>query len=313
MGWGGGYRGAVGPVKGGKYRVHIPAGMTGMSAAGCPLLDLRPSPNLYVSCRCAPLPIGPGNNSSLPCVSPSPPFLLPLQSPRQVLYRFKQEGPSMLVHAICCLFVYSYAVYSLYLHYFGEGRRHQFTGTRHSPGDTYTHSAAMQHGWDRPNLAPWVTRLVVCLFAGGVCGCTACRHVSHPPPASSLVVSLPSPGCCSASRFPRRQTFPCSVTSAHLCPLPPPPPPSPTPRRCCLPVVGAVHAAGPPALGAVPGGGRVHPAVPGQWPGHGGGVLCLPPSLGHLHVLQGEGCRGCGGLGRGGEEGKRGRGSGQVD
>uniref|UniRef100_A0A383WC65 TLC domain-containing protein n=1 Tax=Tetradesmus obliquus TaxID=3088 RepID=A0A383WC65_TETOB len=33
----------------------------------------------------------------------------------------RREGGGMLVHAACCLFVYTYAVYSFYLHFFGAG------------------------------------------------------------------------------------------------------------------------------------------------------------------------------------------------
>lgn len=32
----------------------------------------------------------------------------------------RREGTAFLVHAAACLFVYTYAVYSFYLHYFGE-------------------------------------------------------------------------------------------------------------------------------------------------------------------------------------------------
>jgi len=37
-----------------------------------------------------------------------------------VLMRITQEGAAFVVHASCCLFVYTYAVYSFNLHFFGE-------------------------------------------------------------------------------------------------------------------------------------------------------------------------------------------------
>lgn len=37
-----------------------------------------------------------------------------------VLARLSTEGVAMLVHACCCLFVYTYAVYSFYLTFYGE-------------------------------------------------------------------------------------------------------------------------------------------------------------------------------------------------
>ena len=37
----------------------------------------------------------------------------------QVLLRYEREGAAYLVHAACCLFVYGYAVFSGYLHYYG--------------------------------------------------------------------------------------------------------------------------------------------------------------------------------------------------
>jgi hypothetical protein len=37
-----------------------------------------------------------------------------------VLMRLDTEGVAMLVHACCCLFVYTYAVYSFYLTFYGE-------------------------------------------------------------------------------------------------------------------------------------------------------------------------------------------------
>jgi hypothetical protein len=37
-----------------------------------------------------------------------------------VLLRLESEGVAMLVHACCCLFVYTYAVYSFYLTFYGE-------------------------------------------------------------------------------------------------------------------------------------------------------------------------------------------------
>lgn len=39
-----------------------------------------------------------------------------------VLMRLDTEGVAMLVHACCCLFVYTYAVYSFYLTFYGENR-----------------------------------------------------------------------------------------------------------------------------------------------------------------------------------------------
>eukprot|EP00879_Flechtneria_rotunda_P026407 GHRR01028156.1.p1 GENE.GHRR01028156.1~~GHRR01028156.1.p1 ORF type:complete len:214 (+),score=55.67 GHRR01028156.1:572-1213(+) len=38
-----------------------------------------------------------------------------------ILLRFNHEGFAFLIHAVCCLFVYAYAVYSWYLHFFGAG------------------------------------------------------------------------------------------------------------------------------------------------------------------------------------------------
>jgi hypothetical protein len=37
-----------------------------------------------------------------------------------VLVRYDSEGPAFLVHALCCLFVYGYAVFFGTLHWFGE-------------------------------------------------------------------------------------------------------------------------------------------------------------------------------------------------
>lgn len=55
--------------------------------------------------------------STLMCLISSGYFLYDLVV---VLLRFNQEGGAFLVHASCCLFVYTYAVYSFYLHFFGE-------------------------------------------------------------------------------------------------------------------------------------------------------------------------------------------------
>lgn len=55
--------------------------------------------------------------STLMCLISSGYFLYDLIV---VLLRFDQEGAAFLVHASCCLFVYTYAVYSFYLHFFGE-------------------------------------------------------------------------------------------------------------------------------------------------------------------------------------------------
>jgi hypothetical protein len=39
-----------------------------------------------------------------------------------VLARYHIEGAQFLVHALCCLFVYGYAVFFGTLHWFGKGR-----------------------------------------------------------------------------------------------------------------------------------------------------------------------------------------------
>ena len=39
------------------------------------------------------------------------------------LARYDMEGPAFLVHALCCLFVYGYAVFFGTLHWFGAQRR----------------------------------------------------------------------------------------------------------------------------------------------------------------------------------------------
>ena len=37
-----------------------------------------------------------------------------------VLLRYDTEGLAMLIHACCCIFVYTYAVYSFYLTFYGK-------------------------------------------------------------------------------------------------------------------------------------------------------------------------------------------------
>jgi hypothetical protein len=53
--------------------------------------------------------------STLMCLISSGYFLYDL-----LIVIVRWEGAGMLVHAACCLFVYTYAVYSFYLHFFGE-------------------------------------------------------------------------------------------------------------------------------------------------------------------------------------------------
>jgi FtsH-binding integral membrane protein len=53
--------------------------------------------------------------STLMCLISSGYFLYDL-----LIVIARWEGGGMLVHAACCLFVYTYAVYSFYLHFFGE-------------------------------------------------------------------------------------------------------------------------------------------------------------------------------------------------
>lgn len=55
--------------------------------------------------------------STLMCLISSGYFLYDLIV---VILRFDREGGAFLIHAACCLFVYTYAVYSFYLHFFGE-------------------------------------------------------------------------------------------------------------------------------------------------------------------------------------------------
>jgi hypothetical protein len=56
--------------------------------------------------------------STLMCLISSGYFLYDL-----LIVIARREGVGMLVHAACCLFVYTYAVYSFYLHFFGEGEQ----------------------------------------------------------------------------------------------------------------------------------------------------------------------------------------------
>jgi len=72
-----------------------------------------------------------------------------------VLLRLDTEGMAMLIHACCCLFVYTYAVYSFYLTFYGECHSPQLSelvqpGTARQPG--ISHTAGL------PDFPCWVIR-----------------------------------------------------------------------------------------------------------------------------------------------------------
>lgn len=71
--------------------------------------------------------------SVLMCVISSGYFLHDLI---MVLLRLDSEGTAMLVHACCCLFVYTYAVYSFYLTFYGELSHHSAVQSSSYPSAT---------------------------------------------------------------------------------------------------------------------------------------------------------------------------------
>jgi hypothetical protein len=91
--------------------------------------------------------------STLMCLISSGYFLYDL-----LIVIARREGVGMLVHAACCLFVYTYAVYSFYLHFFGEweGGTGGLNGTKTGGVNLGAGASAAGSGQPSPCDAAWV-------------------------------------------------------------------------------------------------------------------------------------------------------------